>query len=44
MTDKNTIKEKLKFQLADIADDQKKLWWENYVNTKLNFVVWEFPI
>lgn len=37
MTDKNTLKEKLKSQLAEIADDQKKLWWENYVKHDTKF-------
>jgi 3-methyladenine DNA glycosylase AlkD len=37
MTDENTLKEKLKSQLAEIADDQKKLWWENYVKHDTKF-------
>lgn len=37
MTDKNTLKEKLKSQLAEIADNQKKLWWKNYVKHYTKF-------
>jgi 3-methyladenine DNA glycosylase AlkD len=37
MTDNKTLKDKLKTQLAKLADKKTKLWWENYVKHDTKF-------